>query len=117
MARLDVPLVFCGYIFYTVLLLLHLTSLTVSQSTADSNSTTTIAPTTVYNNLSVTDTEATELFSSNYPSSSASSYISGESISPSSSVFIDSISNSSIAISVDSSIDMSHTYPLLVRWM
>ncbi|XP_063418470.1 uncharacterized protein LOC134701274 isoform X2 [Mytilus trossulus] len=108
MARLDVPLVFCGYTFYTVLLLLHLTSLTVSQSTTDSSTNTAIAPTTVNNNLSVTDTEATELFSSNYPSSSISSNNSDESISPSSSsMFIDSTSNSSIAISVNSSIAIS----------
>ncbi|CAG2186784.1 unnamed protein product [Mytilus edulis] len=106
MARLDVPLVFCGSMFYTVVLLFHLTELTVSQNTTDSSTNTTIAPTSVYNgsNVSVTDSEATELFSSNYPSSSVSSNNSGESISPSSSsMFIDSTSNLSIAISVDSS--------------
>ncbi|XP_071148094.1 uncharacterized protein [Mytilus edulis] len=109
MARLDVPLVFCGSMFYTAVLLFHLTDLTVSQNTTDSNSITTIAPTSVYNgsNVSVTDSGAIEMLSSNL-SSSISSNNTYETVSPSSSsMFIDSTSNSSIDISVYSSIDIS----------
>ncbi|XP_052079873.1 serine-rich adhesin for platelets-like isoform X2 [Mytilus californianus] len=110
MAILDVPLLFCGYTFCTVVLLLSQTTAENNSTiTAESNSTTTISPTTVNNssNLLTTDIEATELFPSNYPSSSVLSNNSDEVVSPSSSsMFIDTTLDSSIDISLTSSIDM-----------